>query len=68
LYSADLLWGVAQMLMLHNWIAGFAYMIMIIPRTLVRIRKEEKIMLEKFGDEYRDYMEKTGGLLPRLDL
>lgn len=68
LYSADLLWGVAQMLMLHNWIAGFAYLIMVIPRTLVRIQKEEKVMLEKFGDEYRDYIEKTGGLLPRLDL
>ncbi len=68
MYSANVLWGIAQMLMLHNWIAGFSYLLVIIPRTLVRIRKEEKIMLEKFGDEYRDYMEKTGGLFPRLDL
>ena len=67
LYSAHLLWGIAQMLMLHNWIAGFAYLVVIIPRTLMRIQKEEKIMLEKFGDEYKDYMEKTGGLIPRLD-
>jgi len=67
MYSAQLLWGIAQMLMLHNWIAGFAYLVVIIPRTMVRIQKEEKIMLEKFGDEYKDYMEKTGGLIPRLD-
>jgi len=66
LYSAHLLWGIAQMLMLHNWIAGFAYLVAIIPRTMVRIQKEEKIMLEKFGDEYRDYMEKTGGIIPRI--
>jgi len=67
MYAAHLLWGLAQMLMLHNWIAGFAYLVVIIPRTLVRIRNEESIMLEKFGDEYRHYMEKTGGLIPRLD-
>lgn len=66
LYSAHLLWGIAQMLMLHNWIAGFAYLVVIIPRTMVRIQKEEKIMREKFGDEYKDYMEKTGGIIPRI--
>jgi len=67
MYSAQLLWAIAQMLLLHNWIAGFAYLAVIIPHTLVRIRKEEKIMLEKFGDEYRDYMEKTGRFIPRLN-
>ena len=66
MYTAHLLWGLAQMLMLHNWIAGFAYLVVIIPRTLVRIRNEERIMLEKFGDEYRLYMEKSGGLFPKL--
>jgi protein-S-isoprenylcysteine O-methyltransferase Ste14 len=66
--SAHLLWGIAQMLMLHNWIAGFAYLAIIIPRTLVRVLKEERIMLEKFGDEYKRYMEKTGGLFPQFDL
>jgi len=68
MYSAHLLWGIAQLMMLHNWIAGFAYLVVIIPRTLIRIQKEEKIMLEKFGDEYKTYLEKTGGLIPRLDL
>ena len=68
MYTAHLLAGIAQMLMLHNWIAGFTYLVVIIPRTLVHIHKKEKIMLEKFGDEYRDYMEKTGGLFPQLDL
>ena len=67
MYAAHLLWGLAQMLMLHNWIAGFAYLAVIIPRTLVRIQKEEGIMLEKFGDEYRRYMDKTGGIYPRLN-
>lgn len=68
LYSAHLLWGIAQMLMLHNWIAGYAYLIVVIPRTMIRIQKEEKVMLAKFGDEYRSYQEKTGGIFPLLDL
>lgn len=30
----------------------------------LRIRKEENMMIERFGDEYRDYMKHTGRLLP----
>lgn len=67
IYSSHILWGIAQLLMLHNWIAGFAYLIVIIPRTLVRIRIEEDIMLEKFGDEYQEYRETTGAIFPNLN-
>jgi protein-S-isoprenylcysteine O-methyltransferase Ste14 len=66
MYAAHLLTGIAQMLMLHNWIAGYAYLVTVIPRVLVRVREEERIMLEMFGDEYRDYMAKTGGIFPKL--
>jgi protein-S-isoprenylcysteine O-methyltransferase Ste14 len=31
-----------------------------------RIGKEETMMTERFGDEYRDYMQRTGRFLPRL--
>ena len=31
---------------------------------LLKIRDEEKMMLEQFADEYRDYMKRTGRLLP----
>lgn len=31
-----------------------------------RIPKEEKMLLEQFGDEYRAYMKQTGRLLPRF--
>jgi protein-S-isoprenylcysteine O-methyltransferase Ste14 len=33
---------------------------------LVRLPKEEAGLIEQFGDEHRDYMERTGPLLPRL--
>ncbi len=66
MYAAHLLWGIAQALMLHNWIAGYAYLVIIIPRTIIRIQYEERIMLEKFGDEYSEYKEKTGGVIPKF--
>ena len=30
------------------------------------IQTEEQTLLEKFGDEYREYMQRTGRFLPRL--
>jgi protein-S-isoprenylcysteine O-methyltransferase Ste14 len=30
----------------------------------MRIPKEERMLLEKFGEEYRAYMKRTGRLLP----
>lgn len=31
-----------------------------------RVRKEEAMMIERFGDRYRAYMARTGRFLPRL--
>jgi hypothetical protein len=31
---------------------------------MLRIPKEERMMLDKFGEEYRAYMKRTGRLLP----
>jgi protein-S-isoprenylcysteine O-methyltransferase Ste14 len=31
----------------------------------LRIPKEEQMMIEEFGDEYKTYMQRTGGLLPK---
>ncbi len=33
---------------------------------LVRLPKEEEKLIERFGDEYREYMKRTGRLLPRI--
>jgi protein-S-isoprenylcysteine O-methyltransferase Ste14 len=30
------------------------------------VRNEEAAMVEKFGDAYRGYMQKTGRFLPRI--
>jgi len=66
MYSAHWLWGIAQSLLIHNWIAGLASLIVMLPMYVLRIGREEKMMLEQFGDDYRTYMSHTGRIIPRL--
>jgi len=51
---------------LHNWIAGYSFLIVQIPFYVIRIKNEEAMMLEQFGADYEAYMEKTGRLIPKL--
>ncbi len=66
IYTAHLIWGIAQALLLQNWIAGPTFLIASIPLYIKRIPREEEMMIKEFGDEYRNYMEVTGRLLPKL--
>ena len=66
MYSAHLLWAIAQPLILTNWIAGLSFLVAQIPQYLLRIEEEEKMMLDKFGDQYQDYMNRTGRFLPKV--
>jgi protein-S-isoprenylcysteine O-methyltransferase Ste14 len=64
MYTAVWLWCFAQALLLPNWIAGPAGIISFGIMYLLRIRKEEQMLLEQFGDEYKVYMEQTKRLVP----
>jgi protein-S-isoprenylcysteine O-methyltransferase Ste14 len=66
IYSAHILWGLAQALMLPNWLAGWGGLLFIIPVFLIRIPNEEKTMVDQFGEAYVQYMEKVGGVFPKL--
>ena len=66
MYASQWLWVIAQPLLLQNWIAGFANLLVFIPFYLLRVRAEEKMMLDSFGTQYQEYMLKTGGVLPKL--
>jgi len=67
IYSAHILWGLAQSFILPNWLAGWGGLLLIIPVFLIRIPNEEKIMINQFGDAYIEYMEKVGGVFPKLN-
>ena len=66
MYAAHLLWAIAQVLLLQNWIAGPAFMVTSVPLYLFRVPVEERMMLDRFGEEYRLYMNGTGRVIPRF--
>jgi protein-S-isoprenylcysteine O-methyltransferase Ste14 len=65
MYTAIWLWSIAQGLMLENWLAGWGAPATFLPLYLLRTPREEQMMAEAFGDEYREYTARTGRLLPR---
>src|SRR5687768_12660924 len=63
MYSAILGWMISLGLVAANWIP-FAFAALSGLNFMLRIQPEEKMMLQHFGDEYREYMKRTGRLLP----
>jgi protein-S-isoprenylcysteine O-methyltransferase Ste14 len=66
MYTAHLIWAIAQIMILHNWIAGYSFLIVLVPFYFIRIKNEERMMIEQFGVAYKDYMKKTSRLIPKL--
>jgi protein-S-isoprenylcysteine O-methyltransferase Ste14 len=66
MYAAHWLWGIAQVFLLQNWIVGFSMLVCMIPLYVYRARVEEEMMIEQFGEEYREHMARTGRIFPRL--
>jgi protein-S-isoprenylcysteine O-methyltransferase Ste14 len=65
MYAAHLLWGLAQTLLLPNFVAGPWAFVLMIGITAMRIPREERAMKEQFGDAYQRYRARTGGIVPR---
>ena len=65
LYSAGTMFFLSMGLLSAKWIfmALVGVMVVFLP---VRIPREEANLIEEFGDEYRDYMKRTGRFFPRM--
>jgi protein-S-isoprenylcysteine O-methyltransferase Ste14 len=66
MYTAFWLWALAQACLLPNWVAGAAGLVGFGTLFFLRVPREEKLMLETFGEEYRQYMTRTWRVLPFL--
>ena len=66
MYASIWLWSIAQTLLLQNWIAGWASLVLFLPMYVLRVPREEQLMLEQFGEAYRAYMNQTGRVIPRF--
>lgn len=47
-----------------NWFF-IALLVVSVVVLALRIPKEEQMLIEVFGDEYKAYMQRTGGLFPK---
>jgi protein-S-isoprenylcysteine O-methyltransferase Ste14 len=66
MYTAFFLMMAGQLFLTANWLLGLYGIAAWTLLCFVRIPREEGMMLEEFGDEYRTYGEGTGRLVPRL--
>ena len=61
----DVLLVVSCFLLTANWFIGVAGLL-VFALLAVRTPTEEGKLVERFGEEYRAYMQKTGRFCPRL--
>ena len=66
MYMSILLWGLSQSLLLRNWLAGWSALATFSVLYAVRTPREERMMIEFFGEEYLNYMRQTGRIFPRI--
>jgi protein-S-isoprenylcysteine O-methyltransferase Ste14 len=65
LYTIGVLFFVALSLISANWYFGAVMLLGAVP-LFARTRQEEAMLIARFGDQYREYMKRTGRFLPRL--
>jgi protein-S-isoprenylcysteine O-methyltransferase Ste14 len=65
IYASLVLWAAAQPALLQNLVAGWGGAVAVALIWLLRVPREEKMMLEEFNGEYSDYVTRTGRLVPK---
>ncbi|MDH5602816.1 MAG: protein-S-isoprenylcysteine O-methyltransferase [Cyclobacteriaceae bacterium] len=66
MYAAHLYWAMANVLIIPNWIAGPAMMLVAVVFLPFRIKREEKLMKEQFGQAYKEYAQSIKRLIPGI--
>src|SRR5438128_6834960 len=64
MYLALALYSIGQALVIPNWVAGPSNLIAFAILCALRIRAEERMMVEEFGAEYAAYSARTKRLIP----
>jgi protein-S-isoprenylcysteine O-methyltransferase Ste14 len=66
MYAAQIALILSWLAASANWLVGLPGLIGGLLVFILRIPQEELVMLERFGREYQEYMDRTGRFLPRL--
>ena len=64
MYLALALYSIGQALVIPNWVAGPSNVIAFAILCALRVRAEERMMVEEFGDEYAAYSARTKRIIP----
>ena len=64
MYTALFLMGLGWFLLTANWFVGIPLMVGVFLVVLSRVKNEEAVLIELFGDEYLEYMKGTGRFVP----
>ncbi len=64
MYTAFFILHVAAFLLTANWFIGLTWIGGLIVIIILRVKREEEMLLSAFGSEYRFYMENTGRFVP----
>jgi len=66
MYSAYFILFLAAFLISRNWLAGATGLAIILMLMTVRRIREEALLVQRFGEQYRRYRGATGMFVPRL--
>jgi len=66
MYTAFYLLHLATFLLTANWFIGVSWTIGLTLIIALRIRREEAMMINHFGEKYRLYMQQTGRFFPAI--
>lgn len=65
MYAALWLVGIAQVLLLQNWLTGPACLVGFLPMHLIRIPREEQMLRAEFGADWDEFARTRGRVTPR---
>jgi protein-S-isoprenylcysteine O-methyltransferase Ste14 len=66
MYASIFVYTLSQAVLLSNWIAGPGCLVAFTLMFVFRLRPEERMMLDKFGRPYQEYMARTKRLIPGI--
>jgi len=64
MYSAFYLLHIAVFFLTANWFIGVTWLAGLTITVVLRVKREEEMLLQRFGAEYGSYMERTGRFVP----
>ena len=68
MYTAFYILHIAVFFLTANWFIGVTWLLGLTVIILFRVKREEAMLLAKFGDQYSVYMQRTGKFLPRITM